>query len=349
MPTECEMLTTGLRILEQYGVPVELEAIEPAAGQPGDRRPDARIRVRTGTTWRPYDVECKPTLKPGNLGAVAITLDQGERPGFVFTDYVTRPMADRLRDLGIPFVDMAGNAWLEQPPVVVRVEGRKPADQPAAPPRNRAFHPTGLKVVFALLCRPEAFRAPLRDIAELTGVAHGTVGWVMYGLREAGYLVERGKGRGRRRIPRDLLRLLDDWAAEYARNLRPRLLLGRYAPGPGTPADWWRRAPDDHGDILMGGEPAAAELTGYLQPGAITLYAQQIPGRLVAENRLQTDEEGPIEFRARFWPFEHKWERPDLTPPVLIYADLLATDEPRCIETARMIHEQYLAGPLGAY
>ena len=99
----------------------------------------------------------------------------------------------------------------------------------------------------------------------------------------------------------------------------------------------------------MGGEPAPAELTGYLQPGTITLYAHQMPGRLVAENRLETDEHGPIEFRRRFWPFEHEWQRPDMTPPVLIYADLLATDEPRCIETARMIHEQYLAGPLGAY
>ncbi len=201
---------------------MELEAIEPSTAQPANRRPDARIRVRTGTTWHPDDVECKQGLKPGNLGAVAITLEQGEHPGFLFTDYVTRPMADRLRDLGIPFVDMAGNAWLEAPPVVVRVEGRKRADQPVAPPRNRAFHPTGLKVIFALLCRPEAFRAPLRDIAELTGVAHGTVGWVMDGLREAGYLVERGKGRGRQRRPRDVLRLLDHWTAEYARNLRPR-------------------------------------------------------------------------------------------------------------------------------
>lgn len=343
------MLERGLRILDGYGVPAALEAAEPDVPRPAAYRPDARIRLQIGPDYRRFDVACRKWLKPGNLGGVAAQLGQGEHPGFLFADHITRPMAERLRDLGIPFVDMAGNAWLEMPPVALRVEGRKPGERTGVPPRNRAFQPTGLKVLFALLCRPELFKAPLRDIAEVTGVAHGTVGWVMYGLRERGYLLERGKGRGRRRIPRDLLRLLDDWAAEYARNLRPALLLGRYAPGANARTDWWRQPEIQNQGVLLGGEPAAAQLTQYLQPGTITLYAEQVPGRLVAEQRLERHERGTIEFRRRFWPFDHEWEWPELVPPALIYADLLATDEPRCVETARMIHERYLAGPLGAY
>lgn len=343
------MLDTGLGILADYGVPAERAAIEPEKGRQNTYRPDARICLQIGREFRTFDVECKKGIKPGNLGGVAAQLAQAENPGFLFADHVTGPMAERLRALGIPFVDMAGNAWLEAPPVVLRVEGKKPEQQLVHPPRNRAFQPSGLKVVFALLCRPELFKAPLRDIAEVAGVVHGTVGWVMYGLREEGYLIERGKGRGRKRTPRNLLALLDEWAGEYARTLRPTLVLGRYAPGPKTPRNWWKDATGPKYGVLLGGEPAAQDLTDYLQPGTITLYTGEIYGRLIARNGLDKDDDGPIEFRRKFWPFEHEWAHRHLVPPALIYADLLATDEARCIETARMIHEQYLAGPLGQY
>jgi len=349
MTNEPEMLKTALRILQEYGVPAHLAPLpKEAAGRDGVR-PDGRLQLKIGDEYRCFDVECKKWLKPGNLGGVAAQLGACEYPGFLVTDHVTAPMAERLRDLQIPFLDMAGNAWLEMPPVIIRVEGRKPAERAEPPPRNRAFQPTGLQVLFALLCRPELFRAPLREIADATGVAHGTVGWVMQGLRDRGYLVERGKGRGRKRVPRHLVRLLDEWATEYARTLRPALLIGRYAPARGAKPDWWRNL-DLRGDhVLLGAEPAAAELTDHLQPGTITLYAERLPGRVIARQRMEKDDRGTIEFRRRFWHFDHQWQRPDLVPPVLIYADLLATDEPRCVETARMIHERYLARPLAQY
>lgn len=349
MTTEREILNAGLRVLQEYGVPAELVATEPMIREQMTYRPDATIRLKIGQKKRLFDIECKRWLKPGNLGALAAQLKQGENPGFLMTDQITGPTAERLRDLGIPFVDMAGNAWLEIPPVVLRVEGRKLQEHPGAPPRNRAFQPTGLQVVFTLLCHPELFKAPLRDIAEVAGVVHGTVGWVMYGLREQGYLIERGKGRGRKRTPRNLTGLLDEWVGEYARNLRPKLVLGRYAPGVRTANNWWNRATDPRYGILIGGEPAAEVLTDYLQPGRITLYTEKVPGRLIADYGLDRDDRGPIEFRRRFWPFDYDWEHPELVPPVLIYADLLATDEARCVETAKIIHEQFLAGPLGEY
>jgi len=349
MTNERDMLDAGLGILREYGVPAELEEREPDAKWAIYYRPDARIRLKIGTRYQDFDVQCKKWLKPGNLGPVAAQIREAGNRVILFTDHATGPMADRLRKLGIPFVDMAGNAWLEVPPVVLRVEGRKPIEQGKAPPRNRAFQPTGLQVVFALLCRPELFKAPLREVAEVTGVAHGTVGWVMHGLRERGYLIERGEGRGRKRTPRNLLRLLDEWTAEYTRVLRPALIQGRYAPGPNTKPRWWADEEIHKHGILLGGETAAEQLTDYLQAGTITMYTERLPGRLVVEQRLAKDDRGTIEFRRRFWPFQHDWEHPELVPPVLIHADLLATDEARCVETARMIHEQYLAGPLGQY
>lgn len=347
MKTEHELATNGLRILQNYGVPLERAEDQPAKPGKPPYGPDATFTLNIGDERQPVDVECKKGFRPGDAGLIAAQPCYGDHLRLLVTDYVSRPMAERLRDLGIAFVDMAGNAWLQKPPVVIHVEGRKPVGEPVPAPRNRAFHAAGLRVIFALLCRPERFRAPLREIAEAAGVGHATVGWVMQGLKEAGYVIERGKGRGRKRYPRNLPRLLEEWAAAYTRTLRPTLLLGRYAPGAKTAPDWWRKVDPVATDLLLGAEPAAAQLTDYLQPGTITFYGEGVPGRVIAENRLVRDEAGTIEFRHRFWRFHENDGDEGLTPPVLVYADLLATDNARCIETARMIHERYLAGPLG--
>jgi hypothetical protein len=50
-----------------------------------------------------------------------------------------------------------------------------------------------------------------------------------------------------------------------------------------------------------------------------------------------------VEVRKRFWNFPGDPEHVDLVPPLLVYADLLATGDARCIETAKMIHDRYLA------
>jgi hypothetical protein len=98
--------------------------------------------------------------------------------------------------------------------------------------------------------------------------------------------------------------------------------------------------------VLWGGESAAALLTEYLRPSELTLYAKKLPGQLIAKQRLsRTLEPGRtavVEIRKQFWDFATAMQTPTTVPPLLIYADLLATGDGRCIETARIIHEQYL-------
>ena len=146
-------------------------------------------------------------------------------PGILIADYVTPPMAEKLKAKGIAFLDAAGNAFLDQPPVYVWVKGERPTEQPAATTTTgRAFRPGGLKVLFALLCHPEWIDRPYREIAAAAGVAHGTVGWVMMDLQKLGFAAEiDGK---RRLLQRD--RLLQQWTEAYARTLRPKLVLQRF-------------------------------------------------------------------------------------------------------------------------
>ena len=92
-----------------------------------------------------------------------------------------------------------------------------------------------------------------------------------------------------------------------------------------------------------GGEIAAAELTGLLKPERYTVYTDQLPGKLIYKFKFQTDPNGNREFLTPFWAFEWKLAENGFVPPLLIYADLMATGDVRAIEVAERIYDKYLA------
>jgi hypothetical protein len=238
--------------------------------------------------------------------------------------------------MDIPFIDTAGNAYVNEPPLFIFIKGNRPTLPVRTERPARVFQPAGLQVVFALLCNPGLEDAPFRKINRLAKVALGTVGWVMRDLREMGYLITMGK-RGRRLIRKN--DLLTRWAATYPEQLRPKLVAGRYQA---TDVDWWRNATFDNYEAFWGGEIAAALLTKYLKPQTVTIYTKQPLGRLMVPHKIKKDDDGDIEILRAFWDFEFKLPHRDLVHPVLIYADLLATGDPRNIETAKIIYEREL-------
>jgi hypothetical protein len=81
-------------------------------------------------------------------------------------------------------------------------------------------------------------------------------------------------------------------------------------------------------------------MTKYLQPGTATLYADEIDPKLLIDLKLQLDpKDGNVEVLRRFWT--QPGQEPGIAPLPLVYADLLATGDARCIETAKLLHEQY--------
>ena len=149
-----------------------------------------------------------------------------------------------------------------------------------------------------------------------------------------GYLAKIGE---RRRLMNGE-RLLDHWTEAYARTLRPRLLLGRFR---GDIAALHERAARWPEGVLIGGELAAARLTRHLRPGTATFYAQAIDPKVVLELVLKADAEANVDFRRRFWEFPG--EEAPLTPTLLVYADLLAIGDARCLETAQLLRGPLLA------
>lgn len=338
---EAEILKGALQCLQNHGLIATLEQERPALGR---TRADALVRIGYGNQGDTlYAVEIKRWLTPTNLGAVANHLRNLGPAALLVTDYVTPQVAEKLKELDIPFADTAGNAYLRGPNFLVWLTGRRPHTIHKPQRAGRAWQPTGLKLIFALLCNPDWIALGYRELAEKAGVANGTVGWVMRDLVEQEFLIQAR----RRAIPRRLRnrrKLLDRWVEVYTGTYRQTTLLKRYHAE--TP-EWWKTLDPKRHAALLGGEPAAAILTDYLKPGIITIYVKPVHFMLAIDFKLREAPDGEVEIRKHFWPFDYQWAHPNLVPPVLIYADLLATGDARCIETAQRIYEGHLAGPLG--
>ena len=123
----------------------------------------------------------------------------------------------------------------------------------------------------------------------------------------------------------------------YPEQLKPKLLINRYQS---AEPDWWHTKIEPN--VYWGGEIAAAILTHYLKPQIATIYIKQSPAELVLKNRLKKAPQGDIEILTLFWGFEDN--RHPIVPPLLIYADLIASGQMRNIETAKQLYEQEIVG-----
>lgn len=312
---------------------------------------DGVMRVGKGEAQITYAVEAKRNLTLATLGAATARLRRAAEvtghPALLVTHCLSTPVAEKLRALNQPFADAAGNAYLEGPGLLVYVTGRKLQGKQVAGAMGKAFADgkaftiAGLKVQFALICDPVLADAPLRAIAAAAGVALGGVPAVLADLQQAGHLLVQG----RKRRLNATRRLLDEWAQDYARRLRPKTLLETYT----SPRfDAWESWQLDPAQALWGGEPAARLLVQHLRPGVLTLYAEKMPARLMVEQRMVAARTMPmdgrvLELRRPFWGKLPAAEPPGSVPPALVYADLLATGDSRCLETAELIYDCCLA------
>lgn len=229
-----------------------------------------------------------------------------------------------LRRRGLNAVDVEGNATIRLPGLVIQVEGRRgSADQRSVAPRGR-WGPAGVRALLVILARPGmAGDWRVRDLAEASSVSVGSAQTVLARLRRERYLDDDGLHRGGQ--------LLDQWVGDFAADSAAHRVLGRFEYRPA----WWH----GHEDVLatagasLGGESAAQAMGLPLRGGTSVMYVAK-PSALrdvVKAARLRRDATGGIIARGRWWQsFDATW----LAPSPLVYADLLASDEPRQMEVA---------------
>ncbi|MDP9821786.1 type IV toxin-antitoxin system AbiEi family antitoxin [Nocardioides massiliensis] len=261
-------------------------------------------------------------------------------PTFVATDYLTERTSAPLREAGIQFADLAGNAYVSFADVLVDIRGRRrpPSGGAAGRPRRptNLFSPRRSQVVFAFLAWPHLVGANVREVARASGVSVGQAHDTLAKLGEAGYLVDGGTVIYRRD------ELMDHWTAAYPTGLGRRLGIASYRGE--VP---YVRKPQPDMPMFASGEYAASE---FITPLTATFYVESMDRQLAIANRWRADQEPNIFLRHKFWSSPAGDNGPLVgirtAPWPLVYADLIASGDPRQREVARQWRERH-AGPNG--
>jgi hypothetical protein len=297
---------------------------------------DAAVLLTINGRKLRYDCEVKK-----KVDRYALPLDLLNRLGNVqHTLLISYPlsqdMASRCRELGLQFIDTAGNAYINDGAgVYVYVTGRRGNELHQAP-ANNTMTPAVLRMMFAFLAEPALLNAPYRDISTSAQVSTGAIGKAFETLETRGLI---GKAAGNKRMIRTPELFLNEWASGYAGRLKPKLRKYRFTTddldkflkrwNPGLRLSAW------------GGEPAAKILTNHLKPEEGTIYVDMNDPHalrdIVKEFRLRADPQGRIEIVEMFWNSDYFTESFPTVPRHLVYADLMATHDSRNIAVARQI------------
>lgn len=263
----------------------------------------------------------------------------------LISDHVTAGAGDLLREEGVSYLDASGNCFLQSGSLFLFIQGQKPKSRGQSDRPVRAFNAAGLKLIFALLVRGDVATWTYREIAELVEVSRGTVGYVMNDLEGLGFIEKRaGTHQLRKRTD-----LMDRWATGYTERLRPKLSRGRFQFLPSRTATGWQSHLSNLWATKWGGEPGADLLTGAFRPELLTLYTREDTSTVCQELEAAPDPEGSIEILDMFWDPVELEKQDDSAgstmehvPPLLIYADLVASADPRARRAAKKIWNQYL-------
>jgi len=262
----------------------------------------------------------------------------------LIADYVTDGAAEFLRQEGISYLDASGNCFLQSGSLLLFVQGQKPKVR-GRRESIRAFNAAGLKLIFLLLVREDLVNRTYRDLAEIVDISQGTVAYVMQDLKDLNFVEKRGKNR----ILRKREDLMDRWATGYTERLRSNLSRGRFRFVEDKNPPEWQKSFSDSDSTRWGGEPGADLLTGNFRPELLTLYTREATSTVCRELEAAPDREGSIEILDLFWDPVELEKQDDSAggtmehvPPLLIYADLVASADPRARRTAKKIWNQYL-------
>jgi hypothetical protein len=327
-----------------------LDELSSSAGIQGEILPallvhaDAAVLLHIGEKELRYSCEIKK-----KLDRYSLLLDLIDRSGALQNTLLVSPplsqdMAKRCRELGLQFIDTAGNAYINDGKgIYVHVTGRRGNEDTWAMKNDATMTPATLRMMFAFLADPSLLNAPYRDISIRAMVSTGAIGKAFDTLEARHLIATTADGKRMIRSPQ---LFLNEWASGYASRLKPKLKKFRFAIdnldnfrnrwNPGFRLSAWG----------WGGEVGATHLTKHLQPEECTVYIDmEDPHALrdmVQQFRLRADPAGRLEVIQMFWNSDYFTDWFPTVPPHLIYADLIATQESRNIAVAQQIASEVI-------
>lgn len=252
-----------------------------------------------------------------------------------------------LVERGVGYLDLAGNCHLELDAgrVLVHVDGRRRAPRPAGAGSLRA---AGYRVLFVLLADPTWLERPVRDIGRVANASRHAVQSLLARLRDEGVLVRTGRSE-HGFAPGGRETCIDRFAAAWADVLRGDLLVGRFrsrAKEPREAAAALETGLRDAGVAFgFGGAIGSSRWIRYLVGEEVTVHVSGWTPELVRRLGLVPDAQGPLHLFRTMTSLDLESGIAEAVHPLLVYAELARSPDPRAREGAGMLLDRVVGPP----
>lgn len=302
---------------------------------------------------QPLIIECKKWLNTASLQKhlLKVELLSQTTQVVLVTEYINPNQATTLKRHKVPFVDVAGNVYINQPPIYIDIQGKTPKkpkqEEARAKQLGKAFQPKGMKVVLMMLLEPDLVTKPMRTIADVAQVALGTVKQVIDDLIYQNLIVQKDQ---KTKVIVNPEVLLEKWFQAYPTAVEAKLAKGVYIA---DNVEKLRGLNVQDIGALWGGEYAAELCDRYLNAKDYLLYVMpEHKNELIKLARLRKEKTGetlntkairviiaepPLEIE------KLKGHKDGVVHPYLVYANLLTSSDPRTLDAARRFYENYIA------
>jgi hypothetical protein len=243
---------------------------------------------------------------------------------------------NKLKENDIHYIELSGNCYIKNENCIIYVLGNKKVTTKKNQP-NRAFSKTGLKVILFYLTQEKDINMPLRDLAHYLDIGYSNIHYVNQGLKELKYLIPKNKHT---LVLNNKKELLNRWISNYEEKIKPTLLEGRFKFLKDEDLKNWRNLKTET-NFQWGGETAAALFTNNYEPKIFTIYTDESTSVLIKKYKIVPDENGYIFIYKPLHSFFTS-HYDNATHPILIYADLIISNESRNIEIANKIYEKFI-------
>jgi hypothetical protein len=329
-------------IMNKEGLYTAIEALENAApvkakwtaGKEPVNNGDGVLLLETANKKYTFTVELKKELRNINIPKLA-TIQKHHDNLLVVARVIYPNIGKQLQKMNINYIDTLGNIFLQQGELLLLINGEK-AQAPVVKNTGRAFNKAGLRFIYHLLTQEDFLQKTYREMAAECETALGNINYIIKDLQEQGYLLKRNKKDW---LLNNRETLINQWVENFPKKLQPEYLMGTFRFQDPDGIKYWNKLRLDATKTHWGGEPAADILTNYLQPATLTIYTEENRIELIKKYRLIPDINGNIKLYTKFW---EATEKKETVHPLVIYADLLGINDPRTVELANMIYNEYL-------
>lgn len=254
------------------------------------------------------------------------------KKGILIIEHGSKAIKEHLRKLKINYLEMSGNSYISYNKFYVFIDTNKRTKLEETN-TSTAFSKAGLKFIYHLLSDHNAINRPYRELGEMSEVSIDTIGRVYKELIRDRYIV-RVDNRNYKII--DYRRLFTDWVTLFNKTLRPKLKKRAFRL---TEKKSLKMLLENNIKGKIGGELAAEFLTGYNIAEKANIYLKGSFVDFALEFGMRPDKEGQIMLIEQFWTDSDSSDKIVGFP--LVYADLLSNPNPRNLETAKLILDEY--------